>query len=174
MLLLTFLAREHTLFTLKHHQLYVPISQAYKTYNILCLYLKQHVLVSFFFFLEKEVSFNFLQLITSSDISIVGPLIAIKGRSSLVITKVNRYLSSQIMSLGIEVSGVFISVSMGVEFIPNGLRAEAYVEEVTNSWMNNDTEAQGLSLMKAISLPRQEGLRNKWQSGYQKSQGQSQ
>lgn len=68
---------------------------------------------------------------------------AIKERSRLVITKVNRYLSSQIMSLGIEVSGVFISVSMGVEFIPNGLHAEAYFEEVTNSWMNKDTEAQG-------------------------------
>lgn len=65
---------------------------------------------------------------------------AIKERSRLVITKVNRYLSCQIMPLGIEVSGVFITVPMGIEFIPNGLRAEAYVEEVTNSWMNEDTE----------------------------------
>lgn len=117
----------------------------------------------FIFFFEKEVSFNFLQLITSSDISIVSPLMTIKERFRLVITKVNRYLSCQIMSLGIEVSGVFITVPMGVEFVPNGLHADACVEEVTNSWMNEGTEGfRVLSLMKAISLPRQEGLRNKW------------
>lgn len=87
----------------------------------------------------------------------------IKERSRLVITKVNRYLSCQLMTLGIEVSGVFITVPMGVEFVPNGLHADTYVEEVTNSWMNEGTEGlRVLSLMKAISLPRQEGLRNKW------------
>lgn len=87
----------------------------------------------------------------------------IKERSRLVITKVNSYLSCQLMTLGIEVSGVFITVPMRVEFVPNGLHADAYAEEVTNSWMDEGTEGlRVLSLMKAISLPRQEGLRNKW------------
>lgn len=84
----------------------------------------------FIYLKKKEVSFNFLPSITSSDISIVGPLMAMKKRSRLVITKVNRYLSCQIMSLGIEVSGVFITGPMGIEFILNGLHAEAYVKRL--------------------------------------------
>lgn len=46
-----------------------------------------------------------------------------KERSRLVATKVNRYLICQITSLGTEVSDVFIITPMGVELIPNGLRA---------------------------------------------------
>lgn len=81
-----------------------------------------------FIFLKKEVSLNFQQLITSSDISIVGPLIPMKERSRLVVTKVNRYLICQIMSLGTEVSGVSIITPKGIEFIPNGL--EVYMKRL--------------------------------------------
>lgn len=45
-------------------------------------------------------------------------------------TKVNRYLSWQIMSLDIEVSGIFITTLVGIEFIPNGLHAGAYMKRL--------------------------------------------